>query len=80
MRRFKREEVRKYNGKNGTAAYIVYEKSVYDVSRSLLWKGGRHQALHEAGHDLTSRMEQAPHGPDMLDRVILIGVIEKDSP
>ncbi len=79
MRRFKREEVRQYNGKDGTPAYIVYEGSVYDVSRSFLWKGGRHQALHEAGHDLTSRMVEAPHGPDLLERVILVGAIEEDS-
>jgi len=34
MRTFNKNELAKYNGKNGTPAYIAYKGKVYDVSRS----------------------------------------------
>jgi predicted heme/steroid binding protein len=40
-------------------------------------KGGRHQALHEAGRDLTDVLDEAPHGPDLLERVPATGIIGK---
>jgi len=35
--------------------------------------GGRHQALHRAGEDLTDALGNAPHGEDLLERVPVIG-------
>ncbi|MBN2325045.1 MAG: cytochrome B5 [Spirochaetes bacterium] len=75
MRRFTSEELERYNGKNGRPAYIVYRGLVYDVSESFLWQGGTHQVLHQAGRDLTEELETAPHGPDLLDRCPVIGII-----
>jgi hypothetical protein len=37
------------------AAFIAYERRVYDVSGSFLWQNGRHEFLRPAGTDLTVR-------------------------
>lgn len=78
LKEFSREELAKYNGKNGTPAYIAYNAKVYDVSGSSLWHSGNHQYRHQAGHDLTDSLRQAPHGDGMLERVPVIGTLRKD--
>jgi predicted heme/steroid binding protein len=75
MKTYTSEELAHYDGKDGKPAYIAYQGQVYDVSNSFLWKGGRHQALHEAGKDLTKALDEAPHGPDLLERVTVIGML-----
>jgi predicted heme/steroid binding protein len=73
-RRFTREELSRYNGKDGAPAFVAYKGVVYDVSGSFLWQKGSHQVLHHAGVDLTDSLEQAPHGEDVLDRFPVVGV------
>jgi predicted heme/steroid binding protein len=80
MKSFTSAELARCDGKEGRPAYIAYEGKIYDVSGSFLWKGGRHQALHEAGRDLTGILEQAPHGADLLERVHSIGVLSDEPP
>jgi len=75
MRRLTKEELAQYNGKDGAPAYIAYEGKVYDVSHSFLWQKGRHQVLHTAGIDLTTELDAAPHGADMLERFPVIGML-----
>ncbi len=48
---------------------------MYDVSSGFLWRGGKHQVLHHAGEDLTDSLEQAPHGPDLLERFPVVGTL-----
>ena len=74
MRKFNREKLAKYDGKNNSLAYIAYKGKVYDVSNSFLWMDGKHQVLHEAGKDLTKELEEAPHGSELLHRVPIIGI------
>lgn len=73
MKAFTKEELRRYNGKNGAPAYVACRGMVYDVSNSSLWRNGRHQILHYAGQDLTEALEQAPHGIEMLEKFPLVG-------
>jgi predicted heme/steroid binding protein len=75
MRQFSREDLAKYNGKDGAPAYIAYGGRVYDVSESFLWQRGRHQARHAAGMDLTGELAQAPHGAELLARFPVVGVL-----
>lgn len=75
MRQFTRKELAPYNGKDGAPAYIAYEGRVYDASHSFLWQNGRHQVRHGAGTDLTHALDQAPHGPDLLERLPLVGIL-----
>ena len=78
MKRFSKEELARYNGKNGAPAYIAYKGKVYDVSASFIWRNGRHQVLHNAGEDLADSLEQAPHGVEMLERFPVIGILRED--
>ncbi|MCL7412702.1 MAG: cytochrome B5 [ANME-2 cluster archaeon] len=68
------------SGNNGrdSPVYVAHNGTVYDVSRSSLWKGGRHQAVHEAGVDLSEHMSGAPHGIDMLKRFPVVGILSGD--
>ena len=72
MRIFTEEELKKYDGTDGLV-YVAYEGKVYDVSQSFLWKKGVHQVMHHAGCDLTEALKQAPHGPNMLHKFLIVG-------
>ncbi|MCD6289690.1 MAG: cytochrome B5 [Anaerolineae bacterium] len=75
MRELTIEELAQYNGRDRKPAYIAHRGKIYDVSRSFLWQGGRHQAIHDAGTDLTAALEQAPHGPELIEEFPLVGVL-----
>jgi predicted heme/steroid binding protein len=67
------QQLSRFDGKEGRPAYIAYRGYIYDVTDSFLWMGGRHQALHQAGEDLTDVLDTAPHGEDLLKRIPVIG-------
>lgn len=69
------EELAKHDGRGGNRAYIAYEGKVYDVTDSSYWTDGDHFAEHQAGGDLSAELGTAPHGPDHLDNVKLVGVL-----
>jgi len=79
MRQFTKDELAQYDGKEGRFAYVACNGKVYDVSKSFLWQKGRHQALHQAGADLTQGLTKAPHGADLLERFPVMGTLGKDS-
>jgi predicted heme/steroid binding protein len=72
-KKFKLEELKKYDGRDGRPAYIAMKGKVYDATESDLWADGNHQGLHEAGKDLTEEIADAPHGEEILNNVKLIG-------
>lgn len=78
MRIFTKEKLHRYDGKDGAPAFIAYKEKVYDVSRSFLWSNGTHQVIHLAGVDLTSCLDQAPHGADLLERFPTVGTLLED--
>lgn len=55
-----------FDGKDGRPAYIAYKGTIYDVSKSRLWKNGSHMTKHPAGSDLTEVLKSAPHGEDKV--------------
>lgn len=61
MREFTLDELRKFDGKDGRAAYVAYEGAVYDVTGNAMWEDGDHSGWHAAGEDLTEAQEDAPH-------------------
>lgn len=77
MRKFTRQELTQYNGRNRDMTLIAYKGKVYDVSESFVWSQGKHQVLHTAGTDLTDSLEQAPHGSDLLDRFPVVGMLQE---
>lgn len=74
-KKFTLEELSIFNGKNGNPAYVAFKGKVYDVSDSSFWLDGYHLGAHEAGKDLTDEIDLAPHGPENLDRVKVVGTL-----
>ncbi len=69
------KELPKFNGKDGNPVYIVHRGRVIDVSASKLWKTGLHMNRHHAGNDLTTDIQAAPHGLEVLDRYPQVAVL-----
>jgi len=78
VKEFTTEDLRANNGKDRPTAYVAYKGKVYDVSGSKLWKNGSHMRRHQAGNDLTAELSAAPHGPEILERVPELGIIESE--
>ena len=78
MKSFTKEELAHYNGQNGQPVYIAHKGNVYDVSESKLWKGGLHMRRHNAGTDLTTDIQAAPHDTEVLERYPQIGTLSAD--
>jgi predicted heme/steroid binding protein len=74
-KKFTTEELSKFNGKDGNPTYIAFKGKVYDVSQSSFWLDGDHLGAHQAGKDLTAEIELAPHGPENLNRVTIVGTL-----
>ncbi len=73
MKTFSLEEISRSDGKEGRPSLVVVDGQVYDVSSSKRWVGGLHMKRHQAGSDLSADLRAAPHGPEMLERVALVG-------
>lgn len=69
---FTPEGLHGFDGRNGRKAYVAVEGTVYDVTESRLWKNGRH-TRHLAGDDMTEMIKQAPHGPEKLSAMQVVG-------
>ena len=72
-----RQQLDVNDGKNGKPAWFSYKGKVYDVTDSSFWLGGDHLGAHIAGQDLTTELELAPHGPENLDRVKMVGELSQ---
>lgn len=67
MKEFTLEELADYDGRDGRSAYVAYDGTVYDVTESGMWEDGDHEGMHQAGGDLTSEHEDAPHDVYVTD-------------
>ena len=72
------QDLSKYNGKNGAKSYTAYGGVVYDVTDSKLWALGEHFGL-QAGIDLTEKMKDAPHGPEVFSGFTVVGTLERSA-
>lgn len=73
---FTKEELSKYNGKNGMPVYAAVNGVVYDLSKIFEWQGGMHYGLI-AGKDLTSYFAGC-HSDDLdiLKNGVIVGKLE----
>jgi predicted heme/steroid binding protein/uncharacterized membrane protein len=77
MKEFDQDSLKEFNGKDGKPVYIAHQGRVIDVTASKFWKTGQHMKRHLAGTDLTSDIEAAPHGLEVLDRYPQVGGLKK---
>ncbi len=77
LKKFNKEELARSNGKNGASAFFAVNGMIYDVTNSPLWEDGEHESLHEAGKDLTQKLELAPHGADVIERYYVVGTLSE---
>ena len=77
---FDPQELAAGNGENGKPIHIAHDGKVYDVTGSKLWKGGMHMRRHRAGKDLSTDIQAAPHGPEVLARYPQVGTLKKEKP
>ena len=73
---FSVEELHAFDGKEGRSAYIAFNRSVYDVTHSKLWKDGSHLRKHSAGNDLTELLKTAPHGEEKILAMNKVGELK----
>lgn len=69
---FTKQELAKYNGKNGMPAYVAVDGIVYDVSNSSAWGAATHFGL-SAGNDLTTQFASCHAGQPILQKLPQIG-------
>lgn len=62
-----RQQLALYNGTDKPQIYVAYQGLVYDVSKSKLWRNGKHYE-HWAGQDLTEELKNAPHTDKVFDK------------
>ncbi len=77
METFTLEQLKQFDGKSGKPAYFAFLGMVYDATGNDLWADGDHQGIHSAGTDLTTEIENAPHGAEVLEGLKIVGELQK---
>ena len=75
--RFTQQQLALYDGTKGRPAYVAVEGKVYDVSMSQYWRNGIHQKMHHAGVDLTEELRASPHGKEVFQNKVQVGILMK---
>jgi arsenite oxidase small subunit len=79
-RSYSRDELEKFDGKEGRPFYIVFKGKIYDLSNSKLWMQGTHMGIHTRDEDLAETIKNAPHGEEMLQRFTVQGIFAEPPP
>ncbi|UCF30524.1 MAG: hypothetical protein JSV26_10805 [bacterium] len=58
-----------FTGRGKRKALAAADGVIYDLTGRNLWRHGIHPGGHHAGQDLSDSFRDAPHGPDVLERV-----------
>ncbi|MFH1114874.1 MAG: DUF2231 domain-containing protein [Pseudomonadota bacterium] len=73
MKVYTTDKLAEYAGKNGRAVLVAVDGKVYDLSASKKWGDGNHMRRHSAGADLSTDINSAPHGREVLERFEVVG-------
>ena len=73
---YTRSQLALRNGQDKPEIWIAFQKIIYDVTDSRLWRNGRHYE-HWAGQDLTEELELAPHTLKVFERFNAIGKLQE---
>jgi predicted heme/steroid binding protein len=74
-RSFSKDELEKFDGKEGRPFYIAFKGRIYDLSNSKLWVQGTHMGVHTRNENLAETIKNAPHGEEMLERFTVLGTL-----
>jgi predicted heme/steroid binding protein len=69
---YTRSQLALRNGQDKPEVWVAYKGLIYDVSRSRLWRNGKHYE-HWAGQDLTPELAEAPHDEWVFEHFEPIG-------
>ena len=70
---YSRQQLALRNGQDREEVWVAYEGRIYDVSKSRLWRNGKHYE-HWAGQDLTDELnEKAPHTRKVFEKFQQVG-------
>lgn len=72
LKEYTRSQLALRNGQDKPEIWCAYNGLIYDVSRSKLWRNGKHYE-HWAGQDLTDEMKDAPHTQNVFDTFLVVG-------
>ncbi len=72
MKFYSKQQLALRNGQDKPEIWVAYKGTIYDVSRSKLWKKGQHYE-HWAGQDLTDELPDAPHTDQVFEKFMPIG-------
>ncbi len=70
---YKKNQLALRNGQDMEEIWVAYEGIIYDVSKSRLWRNGKHYE-HWAGQDLTDELNNdAPHEAQVFKKFPIVG-------
>lgn len=72
LKPYTRSQLALRNGQDRPEIWCAYQRIIYDVSVSRLWRSGKHYE-HWAGQDLTDELAEAPHTDRVFDRFPAVG-------
>ena len=72
-----KEELARFDGREGRKAYVAVNGKVFDVTTSSYWQEGNHQNAHRAGEDLSADLMQAPHVRTVIERFPVVAELER---
>ena len=72
LKEYTKSQLALRNGQDKPEIWCAYKGLIYDVSRSKLWRNGKHYE-HWAGQDLTDEMKDSPHTENVFDTFVVVG-------
>ena len=69
---FTKSQLALRNGQDREEIWVAYAGNIYDVSRSRLWRNGKHYE-HWAGQDLSDELADAPHTAAVFEKFNVVG-------
>ena len=76
LRYYTMDEIAKFDGSDGSLAYVVIDGTVYDVTSIKEWRDGRHYGLY-AGRDLTEYFNTCHKDEKyILNKLRIVGTIK----